>query len=116
MEAARKRRKEQAERGNQEQGRPQNGNQQGGGQQGTMMAAQGGYKSRPGYADAGPVDRGLTFEETVKDKIAMIYNHPKVKARGERMLEEIEMMGLTQGDPETVNRKADYMLSQLNID
>jgi len=79
-------------------------------------SAQGGYKKRPQYRDAGPVDRGLTFEETVKDKIAMIYNHPKVKARGERMLEEIEMMGLTQGDPETVNRKADYMLSQLNID
>ena len=82
----------------------------------TDFSARGGYKTRPGYAQAGPVDRELTERELIEQKLGMIYNHPKVKAGGERMLEEIEMMGLTQGDLETVNRKADYMLSQLNID
>ena len=80
------------------------------------FSARGGYKTRPGYADAGPVDRELTERELLEQKLGMIYNHPKVKAGGERMLEELDMMGLTQGDPETVNRKADYMLSQLNAE
>jgi hypothetical protein len=78
--------------------------------------AQGGYKTRPKYAQAGPVDRELTERELLEQKLGMIRSHPLVQDHGSFMSieESMKMTGMEEGSYDEIDQKADRMLDQLN--